>query len=258
MKLLILFLLPLISLAQLKLKPIEPKKIKEGEKCKFRVEFEQKSDSLRINWGLSGNTNPLMNISSEGVFSWMPDFKVVAQNETLKVFDFYIKATSQQDSLLFADSVWVSLTVKNTNTPPVVPQKPEIIWIQKANTEVQKILQKEYYFDEENDLLAFRLVDEDYPNLKLSPDGNLSISLTTKEFRALPDTLFFEVFEQNTVDRLVSRQSIILKRAEIDEPPTIKVVPDSPKYQIEEGEELLIEINISDDNDDLKNFDFYT
>nr|MCU0325677.1 hypothetical protein [Spirosomataceae bacterium] len=33
---------------------------------------------------------------------------------------------------------------------------------------------------------------------------------------------------------------------------------DSPKYQIEEGEELLIEINISDDNDDLKNFDFYT
>jgi hypothetical protein len=74
----------------------------------------------------------------------------------------------------------------------------------------------------------------------------------------LPDTLFFEVFEQNTVERLASRQSIILKRAEIDEPPTIRVVPDSPKYQIEEGDELSIEINTSDDNDDLKNFDFYT
>lgn len=258
MKFLILFLLPFLSIAQLKLKPIEPKEISEGQKYEFQVGFEQKSVSLKINWGLSGNTAPSMNISSEGVFSWMPDFKVVTKNENLKTFDFYIKATSQQDSLLFTDSVLVNLTVKNTNTPPIIPQKTEVIWIPKANTEVQKTFPKEYYFDEEGDVLAFRLVDAYYPNLKLSPDGNLSISLTTKELKSLPDTLFFEVFEQNTENRLVSQQSIILKRAEIDEPPTISVVPDSPKYQIEEGDELAMEINISDENDDMKNFDFYT
>jgi hypothetical protein len=92
----------------------------------------------------------------------------------------------------------------------------------------------------------------------LLPNGNLNISLTTKDLKALPDTLFFEVFEQNTENRLAARQSIILKRAEIDEPPTISIVPDSSKYQIEESDELSIEINISDENDDLKNFDFYT
>jgi hypothetical protein len=142
MKTLILLLSPIISLAQLKLKPIEPKEIKEGQKFEFRIFLNEKSDSLKINWDLSGNTAPSMSISSKGVFSWMPDFKVVAQNETLKTFDFYVKATSHQDSMLFADSVLVNLTVENTNTPPIIPQKQKLSGFRKLIPKFRRYFQK--------------------------------------------------------------------------------------------------------------------
>ncbi len=258
MKTLLFILLPILSIAQFRLKMIEPKETNEGQKVSFQVAFEEKKDSLTINWGLSENINPSMNISSEGVFSWQPDYKTATRVEPTKVFDFYIKASAKIDTLLTADSVLVSIIVKNTNTPPTVPKAEEIVWVQKANTETAKILAKEYYFDDEGDAIAFRMIDNVYPNLKLLPDGNLSFLLNSRELRMLPDTIEFEVFELNTEEKLATKHKIILKRGEIDEAPMIQLVPDSPKYQIEEEDELMIEINISDENNDLKNFDFYT
>lgn len=44
----------------------------------------------------------------------------------------------------------------------------------------------------------------------------------------------------------------------MDEAPMIRLSPDSPKFQLEEENELLMDISISNENNDLKNIDFYT
>lgn len=258
MKTLFLVLLPFFSIAQFRLKLIEPKEIKEGQKISFQIYFEEIKDSLSVNWNIVGNTIPSMSLSSEGLFTWKPDFNTASRAESIKQFDLYIKATAQTDTIYFADSVLVSLIVRNANTPPTVPNSKEVIWIPKANVEVLKLLPKEYYFDDEGDAVAFRLIDSDYPNLKLQPDGNLSITLNSRELRMLPDTIDFELFELNTEEKLSTKHQLILKRAEVDEAPLVLLKPDSPKYQIEEQDELQIEINVSDENNDLKNFDIYT
>jgi hypothetical protein len=258
MKTLLFLLLPFLSMAQFKLKNIEPKTIKEGQKLEFQVVFEEKLDSTTIKWGLIGNTNPSMSISSEGVFAWSPTFKTVSKNETKHDLEFFIKASTLQDSLLLSDSVLVKISVLKANRPPTIPKEPEIVWISKPNVEVSKAFLKQYYFDENGDTLVFRLLDQRFPSVKLSPDGFLTAALTSKELRNLPDTLDFEVFEQHTEERFTAIQKIILKRAEIDEAPSIRLSPDTPKFQIEEGDELSLEINISDENNDLAFFDCYT
>ena len=256
MKTLLILLFPFLSMAQFKLKSIEPREMKEGQRLVIQTQFEAKPDSLKISWGLGGNTVPSMSISSEGVFSWTPE--PLENSQTTKTFNVFIKAQQEKDSLVVADSVLVSITVLKVNRPPVVPKAPELVWLSKANTEVVKTLPKEYYYDPEGSSLAFRLLENKYANIKLSPEGVLSVSLNNKEIRALPDTLFFEIFETNTTERLQSRQMIVLKKAEMDEAPRIEIIPDSPKYQIEEGDEILIEISINDENNDLKTIDFYT
>lgn len=254
----LLLFLPLLTFSQLRLKPVEVKEIDEGQKLSFALNFDERADSLKVNWELSGATHPSMTLSSEGVFSWLPDYKTVGKNEGTKSFDLVIKASVMQDSLFLEDQTYFAIIVKNANTAPRIPKEPEIVWINKPNEEVTKTFPLAYYRDEEGDQVAFRLKNHRYPNIRLSPEGQLIAALSSKERKALPDTLLMEVFEVDTDEQLFTIQHIILKKAEVDEPPTVIFSPDAPSFKFDEEELFELKISVEDENDDLKSVDFFT
>lgn len=258
MKTLILLLFPFLTFAQLHIKRLEPKEIKEGQNLQFQLSLDEKPENVLVVWEMNGSIQPSMKLSPEGMFTFQPDYKTVGKNEGSKTFQLDIKAKVSNDTIALEDITTLTINVLNANTAPKVPRDAELVWIEKPNEEVTKSFQPQYYRDEENDELAFRLLTRKYPNVSLSPSGELKVALSSKERKSLPDTLVFEVFEVNTDEALATKQKIVLQKAEKDEAPTITFSPATEKFQLSEEEVLDLKVTVEDANDDLKSVEFYT
>lgn len=247
-----------MATAQLNIRFVESKEINEGQQVQIQMLLDGKPENASVVWEIGGNIHPSMSISSEGMFNFFPDFKTVGRSEGSKFFQLDIRARATMDSVYQEALTSFSVNVLNANTAPKVPAQAEIVWIEKPNEELVKTFQPQYYRDEEGDQLAFRLLTRKYPNISLTPTGELSVSLSTKDRKALPDTLIFEVFEVDTDESLAAQQKIILQKAEKDEAPMVTFFPATEKFQLNEEETLELKVNIEDANDDLKTVDFYT
>lgn len=182
----------------------------------------------------------------------------IGQMDTLK--------TSPPDSLkmvvdtntLAKDSTKVPSILSN-HPPQLLHQEPEILWFSNFRQVIMyQFPAKGFYRDQEGHEVAFRLLTKDHAGLRLTPEGLFMAQLSLAEYRKLPLTVEYEIFETNTSENLSAKGQIILQKTKNDLPPTISISPKTLRYAIEETDSITIKISVSDPNNDLREFEVYS
>lgn len=170
-----------------------------------------------------------------------------AQTDTLRVVAKDTVQTPQTSVLL-------------SNHPPQLLQKePEILWFTNFRQVITyQFPAKGFYRDQEGHEVAFRLLTKDYAGLRLTPEGLFTAQLSLAEYRKLPLTVDYEIFETNSAENLTTKGQIILQKTKNDLPPSISISPKTLRYAIEETDSMAIKIAVTDPNDDLREFEVYS
>lgn len=147
-----------------------------------------------------------------------------------------------------------------TNHPPqLLHNEPEILWFTNFRQVVTyQFPAKGFYRDQEGHEVAFRMLTKNHAGLRLTPEGLFTAQLSMAEYRNLPLTVEYEIFETNTSENLSAKGQIILQKTKNDLPPIISIWPKTLRYAIEETDSVAIKIAVTDPNDDLSEFELYS
>ena len=152
------------------------------------------------------------------------------------------------------------IAVPPANHPPqLLHKEPEILWFTHFRQVIAyQFPAKGFYRDQEGHEVAFRLLTKDHAGLRLTPEGLFTAQLSLAEYRKLPLTVEYEIFETNSAENLTAKGQIILQKTKNDLPPIISIWPKTLRYAIEETDSVAIKIAVTDPNDDLREFEVYS